>query len=228
MLSHFTKMSLQFGNTANFIRDNTKVVVIGNECTMQTTHYSAYIYLSLTTGIPNFKKYTKPPEVFRQEHLPGLAPFISMQTYLPLHHTPPPKFSKIGIMEQDTTSLPQLPHELLIMIFEKLGETPDMARLRLVSRKFESLAAPIFYRHMTLTPALIANFAPKVYYKPDWNRYKSPERRSKHLFSSEKLYKYSSHQEMMLHTKHLTIKKSLDWESVLDLVKILHNLRSVT
>lgn len=46
---------------------------------------------------------------------------------------------------------PQLPREILILVFEELVEVASLKCLRLVSRLFNDLSSPIIYRHIILS-----------------------------------------------------------------------------
>ena len=106
-------------------------------------------------------------------------------------------------------AVPRLPAEVLILIFEELARTSNVANLRLVSQKFEDLAAPIFYRHLTLTIDLIVRFT-------------TPYR-----LRFDKSF-FLAHQKMKLCTKHLVLGIVVDWEPVIQLVLSLDKLQYIT
>ncbi|KAL6713103.1 hypothetical protein ACLMJK_009224 [Lecanora helva] len=113
----------------------------------------------------------------------------------------------------------QLPNEILALILEQLAGTPDLARSRLVSKRFEDLAAPILYRQIKFSTTLGVKIAPiawlVMHRSPLPDNFSSPEYLA---------YKKANH-----FAKYIFIDKvGSIWEPVLSLVPTLGSLQFVT
>ncbi len=99
---------------------------------------------------------------------------------------------------------------MLLTILEELYDLQDFSNLRLVSKQFDALVVPLSYRHVHLTDRIVGMFA-----------------------SKQETYDLSITQvqvagDVRNHTRHLTIKRALDWSSVARLVESLTHLQSFT
>ncbi|KAL6713104.1 hypothetical protein ACLMJK_009225 [Lecanora helva] len=109
---------------------------------------------------------------------------------------------------QNELTVPRLPPEILVLILEQLEGKRELGNARFVSRQFEDLVVPIFYRQMRLTVGIL------VHVGVEYN----PMGKASDLFS----------QKMITHTEHLTIGLVSDWRLVISLVMRLENLKYIT
>ena len=96
-------------------------------------------------------------------------------------------------------------------ILEKLHELQDVSNLRTVSKRFDALIVPLYYRRVHLTKRILVPFA----YKQGLN-------------DDASTVQLQVARDVRNHARHLTIKRNLDWSLVAKLIKMLRNLRSFT
>ena len=105
----------------------------------------------------------------------------------------------------DTETKRQLPPEVLLTVFEGIHDRATLRHLRLVSSQFEELLTPIWCREVVLTPGLVAQYS----LDKAW---------SDHTILQI---------QMTVHTRHVIIKKELDWHLVKRMLSTLRNLQSL-
>ena len=88
-----------------------------------------------------------------------------------------------------STASPQIPPEILLTIFENISEPATLRHLRLVSSQFEELVTPIWCQEVILTPEFVAQYS----LNKGWADYSILQI------------------QMTVHTKHVMVKKELDW-----------------
>lgn len=106
-----------------------------------------------------------------------------------------------------TLEVLELPADVILTILEDLHNIQGISNLRIVSKQFDALVTPLSYRHVHLTDRILAPFA----LNPD----------------ASSVQQQVAH-DVKNHTRHLTIKRSLDWMLVAKLLKSLNNLQSFT
>ena len=99
----------------------------------------------------------------------------------------------------------QFPPEILLTIFENFQDQETLRNLRLVSSQIEELVTPIWRREVILTPELVAQYSPDK----EWAEYSILQ------------------VQMTVHTRHVIIKKELDWLLVKRLLSTLKTLQSL-
>ena len=99
----------------------------------------------------------------------------------------------------------QLPPEILLGIFEDIQDQRTLRNLRLVSKQFDELVTPIWCREVVLTPNIVAQYS----LNKGW---------ADHSILQV---------QRTVHTRHVVIKKELDWLLVNRLLSTLRNLQSL-
>ena len=99
----------------------------------------------------------------------------------------------------------EIPPEILLTIFENIKEPATLGDLRLVTSQFEELVTPIWCHDVLLTPELVAQYG------------------SDKAWSDHSILQI----QMTVHTRHVVIKKELNWVLVKRMLSTLRNLQSL-
>ena len=99
----------------------------------------------------------------------------------------------------------EIPPEILLTMFENIQESTTLRDLRLVNSRFEELVTPIWCRDVLLTPELVAQYGPDK------------------AWSDHSMLQI----QMTVHTRHVVIKKELNWVLVKRMLSTLRNLQSL-
>ena len=133
----------------------------------------------------------------------------------------------------------RLPGEVLLMIFHQLQGSSSLSNLRLVSRQFDDLVVPIFYRHIVLNNRIVDSYSttplPKTFgvKNPAFDR--PPDRRA--FYMAPELFdlphdlpqpELQFFHQMRLHTKHISINRKLEKNQTRRLCESLKDLRYIT
>ncbi|KAL2036708.1 hypothetical protein N7G274_010580 [Stereocaulon virgatum] len=105
----------------------------------------------------------------------------------------------------------RLSPEILIMIFEVLpGKDPSISRLRLVSKQFNDLVLPIWYRHVVLNDRIV-DFS-----SSDYN------------YETAISYKMQVKRDISRYAQHIVIKKDFHERNLKNLLLSIASFRSLT
>ena len=108
------------------------------------------------------------------------------------------------------SSTPELPADVILTILEEIHKKQGISHLRVVSKQFDSLIIPLSYRHVHLTERIVAPFA------------------LEQELHDPLVVQLQVARDVKHHTRHLTVKRNLDWSLVAKLIQSLVNLRSFT
>lgn len=97
------------------------------------------------------------------------------------------------------TQLGDLSNEILLLVFEELDDLnpASLFNLRLVSQRFDAVAIPLLYQSVVFDPLLIPY----------------PDRDELDTTSRARILT-----NIRVHTRQVSIRSSLNWEGVLDLI----------
>lgn len=104
----------------------------------------------------------------------------------------------------------ELPADVILIILEELHEIQQISNLRVVSKQFDALVAPLSYRHVHLTDRIVAPFA------------------LKHELYDPSIVQLQVARDVRNHARSLTINRNLDWSLAAKLIRSLKNLGSFT